>query len=61
LNELPVQIAASVNGAAGAPPTSLRLDFTSIDARTPPDTDFIVPAGFTKTTKITDVLGRSLP
>lgn len=61
LNELPVQINASVNGAGGAPPSTLRLDFTSIDARTPPDSDFAVPAGFTKAGKITDILGRSLP
>jgi hypothetical protein len=61
LNELPVQIAASLNGAGGAPPTSLRLDLTSVDAHTPADADFVVPQGFSKAAQISDVLGRTLP
>jgi hypothetical protein len=61
LDELPVQIAASVKGAGGTPPTSLRLDFTSIDRRTPDEGDFSPPEGYTKAAKLSDVLIRSLP
>jgi hypothetical protein len=58
LDEVPVQLTASVNGAGGAPPSSLRLDLTSIDRDTPPDADFSVPANYTRAERVTDVFGR---
>jgi len=61
LDEIPVQIAASLKGAGGAPPLSLRLDLTSVDRNAPAEGDFTVPDGYSKAAKVTDVFGRILP
>jgi hypothetical protein len=61
LDELPVQINATISGAGGAPPSSLKLDLTTVEARTPPDSDFEVPDGFKQASSPAGVLGRGLP
>jgi len=61
IDELPVQVVASLKGAGGAPPTSMRLDLNSINQQTPSEDDFTVPAGYSQAQHLTDVLGRVLP
>jgi hypothetical protein len=62
LDEIPVQLIANVKGApGGAPPSAIQLDLTSVDRHAPSQDAFIVPAGFTKASQISDVFGRGLP
>ena len=60
LNEIPVEIAASVK-TKSIPQSSLRLDATSIAQANPPDADFAVPAGYARANSLGDVIGKTLP
>ncbi len=60
LNEIPVEISASIKGKS-FPESSFRLDATSIGPANPPDADFAIPAGYTRANSLGDVLGKTLP
>ena len=60
LNEIPVEIAASVK-TKSIPQSSLRLDATSIAQSDPPAADFEVPAGYARANGLGDVIGKVLP
>jgi hypothetical protein len=57
LEELPVQLQASVVGS-NFPQSSMRIDLTKIELRAPSIGDFRVPAGFAKAATIGELLQR---
>ncbi len=61
LGEFPVQIAfASVPATKTAFGGTMKLDLTSVVRETPEDAVFAVPAGYTRVTSLSGVLGHSL-
>lgn len=61
LGEFPVQIAlASVPATKQAFGGTMKLDLTSVVRETPADSMFAVPAGYTRVTSLSGVLGHSL-
>lgn len=57
LEELPVQLQASVVGN-NFPQSSLRIDLTKIELRAPSESDFKVPAGYTKAATIGELFQK---
>jgi hypothetical protein len=61
LGEFPVQIAfASVPATKSAFGGSLKLDLTTVVRESPDDAVFVVPAGYTRVSSLSGVLGHSL-
>jgi hypothetical protein len=60
LNEIPVEIAVSVQ-TKGIPASAVRLDATSIAQANPPSADFTVPQGYARAASLGDVIGKVLP
>jgi len=57
LDEVPVRVTASVT-SANIPPSSLRLDLTSLAKQTPDEADFAPPRDYTRAKTIGEVIGR---
>ncbi|MDQ2908591.1 MAG: hypothetical protein M3R44_04485 [Candidatus Eremiobacteraeota bacterium] len=60
LDGIPVQLTASFQNKY-VPNISLRADATELTRQLPAESDFLVPAGFTRAASIGDVVGRTLP